>query len=64
MPKPKTPRPKNQVEDEAQSQRFLDAAKDAGTTDGGLSPTDAERAFERLMGKAAPPKPRHPTSGG
>lgn len=56
MPKPKTPRPPNREEDEAQSRRFLEAARDAAMTDGGLSPTEAEEAFERLMGKALPPK--------
>lgn len=56
---PKKPRPD---EDEAQSQRFLEAAESAAKTDGGLSPTEAEEAFERLIGKAAPPvrRPRQP----
>jgi hypothetical protein len=55
MPKAKTPRPKNRDEDPAQSRRFLDAAA-AVTSDGGLSLTEAEAAFERLAGKALPPK--------
>jgi hypothetical protein len=49
---PKKPPPE---EDQAQSQRFLETAKaleDAGE----LSPTDDGGAFERLMGKVAPPR--------
>lgn len=52
---PKKPPPKD--EDEEQSRRFLETAKaleDAGE----LSPTEDGGAFERLMSKAAPPKPR------
>jgi hypothetical protein len=44
-------------EDEPQSKRFLDlAGKLEGAGD--LSPTEGEGTFERLMGKAAPPKRR------
>lgn len=57
MPKAKTPRPTNRDEDETQSQRFLDAAR-ALQSDGGLSPTDGEKAFERLLAKAAPSQPK------
>jgi len=49
---PKKPPPD---EDEAQSRRFLEAAR-AIEADGGLSPTEGQEALERLMGKAAPPK--------
>lgn len=59
MPKAKNPRPKNRDEDLAQSQRFLAAASDA-VTDGGLSPTEAEAAFERLTGKVLPPRKKPP----
>lgn len=51
MVKPKKP----PLEDEDQSRRFLEAAREI-EADGGLSPTDAEGAFERLLGKAAPAK--------
>jgi hypothetical protein len=51
----KPPKPKPD-EDEAESQRFIEAAK-ALEADGGLSPTGAEEEFERLMDRAAPPKP-------
>jgi hypothetical protein len=54
----KAPKKKPQKdEDEAQSRRFLDTARtmqDAGE----LSPTDDGAAFERLMKKAAPPRPK------
>ncbi len=53
---PKKPPPD---EDEDQSQRFLEAAE-AAEADGGLSPTEAEEAFEVLMSKAAPKKPHPP----
>jgi len=46
MPK-KTDPPESQ---EAQSQRFLEAAR-AIEDDGGLSPTEAAEAFERLAGR-------------
>jgi len=52
----KTKGKKPPLEDQDQSRRFLEAARDLETSDGGLSPTDAEKAFERLMDKAAPPK--------
>ncbi len=42
-------------EDPAQSKRFLDLASGLEAA-GDLSPTEGEKAFERLMGKAAPPK--------
>jgi len=45
-------------EDEAQSRRFLEMTRELEASDGGLSSTDAEAAFERLMEKAAPPKQR------
>jgi hypothetical protein len=53
--KPPAPAPD---EDKEQSARFLETARqmqDAGE----LSPTEDGAAFERLMGKAAPPKRRH-----
>ncbi len=53
---PKKPPPD---EDEAQSKRFLETAKaleDAGE----LSPTETGEAFDLLMERAAPPKPRKP----
>jgi len=56
MPKPKTPRPANRDEDPDQSRRFLDAAEAAAISDGGLSLTEAAEAFERLAGRALPPK--------
>jgi len=46
MKKPKKPR----VEDEAQSRRFMEEAAKAAA-DGGLSPTEAEGAFERAIGE-------------
>jgi hypothetical protein len=49
---PKKPPPE---EDEAQSQRFIEAAR-AVEADGGLSPTEAERRVSELLKKAAPPK--------
>jgi len=49
---PKKPPPD---EDEAQSQRFLDLASEL-EADGDLSPTEGEAAFERLVGKALPPR--------
>jgi hypothetical protein len=53
---PKKPPPD---EDEAQSRRFIEDAERL-TSDGDLSPTGAEEAFERLLSKAAPPKRRPP----
>ena len=41
------------LEDEDQSRRFLEAAREI-EADGGLNPTDAEKVFERLVGVAAP----------
>lgn len=55
-------KPPPQDEDEAQSKRFLDLAAELEAA-GDLSPTEGEEAFERLMGRAAPPK-RPPTRGG
>lgn len=52
MTKPKAKKPP--TEDEAQSRRFLEMARELGASDGGVSPTDAERAFDRLFEKAAP----------
>jgi len=58
MPKPKTPRPAKRDEDEAQSKRFLDLARDLEAA-GDLNLTEGEEAFERLLRKAAPEtKPR------
>ena len=51
--KPKKAPPKD--EDPAQSKRFLDLAAELEAA-GDLSPTEGEGAFERLVGKAAPPK--------
>ena len=42
-------------EDPTQSKRFLDLASEL-EADGDLSPTEGEGAFERLVGKAAPPR--------
>lgn len=53
MTNPKAKKPP--TEDEAQSRRFLEMAREL-EADGGLSPTDAEREFDRLLGKAAPAK--------
>lgn len=53
----KKPKPKPKDEDEAQSARFFETAK-ALEVDGGLSLTEGEEAFERLVGKALPPKRR------
>jgi hypothetical protein len=55
----KTPRPKNPDEDEAQSKRFFDLAAELEAA-GDLSPTDGERALDRLLEKGAPPKRRKP----
>lgn len=52
---PKKPPPKD--EDEAQSKRFLALASELEAA-GDLSPTEGEGALERLMGRAAPSKPR------
>ena len=52
---PKKPPPRD--EDEAQSKRFLDLASELEAA-GDLSPTEGEGAFERLVGKALPPKGR------
>jgi hypothetical protein len=57
MAKSPKPKPKNPDEDEAQSKRFLDLASELEAA-GELNPTDGERAFERLVGKALPPKRR------
>lgn len=46
-------------EDEAQSKRFLDLAAEL-EADGDLSLTEGEKAFERLVVKALPVKPRPP----
>lgn len=55
MPK-KTDPPESQ---EAQSQRFLEAAR-VIEADGGLSPTEAEKAMERALIQAAPTQnPKH-----
>lgn len=51
-----TKKPPPKLEDEEQSRRFLEAARELETGDGGLSPTDAEKAFESLLTKVAPPK--------
>jgi hypothetical protein len=49
---PKKPPPE---EDEAESQRFMDLAREL-EAGGDLSPTEGESAFERLVGRALPPK--------
>ena len=49
----KKPPPRD--EDLAQSKRFLDLASEL-EADGDLSPTEGQRAFERLVGQAAPPR--------
>lgn len=41
------------TEDADQSRRFLETAREL-EADGGLNPTDGERAFERLVSKALP----------
>jgi len=50
---PKKPPPKD--EDPDQSKRFLDLASELEAA-GDLNPTEGEKALERLMGKAAPPR--------
>lgn len=57
-----TKKPKPKDEDEAQSQRFLDLAKELEAA-GELSPTDDGAALERLFEKAAPPKTPNRNSG-
>ena len=47
------------LEDAEQSRRFLEAAREL-EADGGLNPTDGEKAFERLLKKAAPTKRKKP----
>ncbi|HEY3695151.1 hypothetical protein [Phenylobacterium sp.] len=47
--------PKRPHEDEAQSRRFIETAK-ALEADGDLSLTEGEKAFERLLERAIPPK--------
>lgn len=44
-------------EDEAQSQRFIETAKDLEAA-GELNLTEGESAFERLVGKALPAQQR------
>lgn len=51
---PKKPPPD---EDEAQSRRFIDLAREL-EADGDLSPTEGEGAFERLVDKALPERRR------
>lgn len=43
-------------EDEAQSRRFIDLAREL-EADGDLSPTEGEKAFERLLDKTLPVRP-------
>jgi hypothetical protein len=57
MAKPKRAKSPPPDEDEAQSQRFIEAAN-AVEADGGLSPTEAEAAFEGAMRRIAPPHPQ------
>lgn len=52
-------KPQTGGEDEAQSKRFLDLAAELEAA-GDLNPTEGERSFERLIGKALPVK-RHPS---
>jgi hypothetical protein len=61
MTKPKAATPKPKLEDEAQSRRFVEMARELEASDGGLSPTDAEKAFERLLSKASPVRTRPPS---
>lgn len=51
----KTPKPKTQEEDEAQSRRFIEDAERLAA-DGDLNLTEGEAEFERLLRKSAPPK--------
>jgi hypothetical protein len=51
---PKKPPPD---EDEAESRRFIEAAR-AIEADGGLSPTEGEAALARILTKAAPARRR------
>lgn len=44
-------------EDEEQSRRFLETAKELEAA-GILNPTEGDAAFDRLLHKAAPPKRR------
>jgi hypothetical protein len=48
------------LEDEAQSKRFIEAAKAAAVADGGLNSAEGEAAFERLVSKTLKP---HPAKG-
>ncbi len=59
----RTPKPKNAVEDEAQSKRFLELAKEL-EADGGRSLTEAARRFDRLIGKALPRRTRRQSTDG
>lgn len=54
----KKPPPRD--EDPAQSKRFLDLASELEAA-GDLSPTEGEKAFDELMGKAVPVRRRRPT---
>jgi hypothetical protein len=53
----KEPKKSPPDEDEAQSKRFLDLANELEAA-GDLNPTEGNEAFERLVGKAAPPRPQ------
>lgn len=48
-------KPSKGDDDEAQSKRFLDLASEL-EADGDLNLTEGEKAFERLVGKTAPPR--------
>ena len=52
-----TKKPSSPEEDEEQSKRFLETARELEAA-GELDPTEAETAFERLLQRAAPPKRR------
>jgi hypothetical protein len=54
-----TKKPPPTMEDEEQSRRFMGAAKKI-EADGGLSPTDAEEAFDGLLTRTLPERHRSP----
>lgn len=61
MTKPKAKK-KPPTEDEAQSRRFLEMARELEASDGGLSPTDAEKAFDALLSSVVEAKVQKPAS--
>lgn len=56
----KTPRKTPADEDEAESRRFVETAREM-EADGDLNLTEGEEAFERLIGKALPAKKPPPS---